>query len=123
MSRPEGTRSRDGRLGQFKRGPFTMAQRVGVRIVPVTITGVTDAMPPFAMAPLRKVSNHGNTAVSRVCTHCCIPESLVPYTRRRIEVDLPRLGWILGCEGCFELDGVCRATAVLVSGLRIRIPD
>lgn len=32
-----------------------MAQRVGVRIVPVTITGVTDAMPPFAMAPLRKV--------------------------------------------------------------------
>lgn len=55
LDRSEGTRSRDGRLGQFKRGPFTMAQRAGVRIVPVTITGVTDAMPPFAMAPLRKV--------------------------------------------------------------------
>ncbi|CAN0473811.1 unnamed protein product, partial [Hapterophycus canaliculatus] len=51
---PEGTRSRDGKLGQFKRGPFTMAQQAGARIVPVTITGVTEAMPPFAMAPLRK---------------------------------------------------------------------
>eukprot|EP00752_Nemacystus_decipiens_P009208 g8224.t1 len=57
MTFPEGTRSRDGRLGQFKRGPFTMAQRAGVRVVPVTITGVTDAMPPFAMAPLRKPRN------------------------------------------------------------------
>eukprot|EP00903_Cladosiphon_okamuranus_P011762 g11056.t1 len=57
MTFPEGTRSRDGRLGQFKRGPFTMAKRAGVRIVPVTITGVTDSMPPFAMAPLRKPRN------------------------------------------------------------------
>ena len=51
----EGTRSQDGRLGEFKRGPFTMAQKAGVRIVPVTITGVMKAMPPFALAPLAKV--------------------------------------------------------------------
>ncbi|CAM9970114.1 unnamed protein product [Ascophyllum nodosum] len=51
---PEGTRSQDGRLGEFKRGPFTMAQKAGVRIVPVTITGVMKAMPPFALAPLAK---------------------------------------------------------------------
>ncbi|CAM9136592.1 unnamed protein product [Scytosiphon promiscuus] len=57
MTFPEGTRSRDGRLGQFKRGPFTMAQQAGARVVPVTITGVTEAMPPFAMAPLRKPRN------------------------------------------------------------------
>ncbi|CAM9173431.1 unnamed protein product [Ectocarpus sp. 4 AP-2014] len=57
MTFPEGTRSRDGRLGKFKRGPFTMAQQAGVRVVPVTITGVTEAMPPFAMAPLRKPRN------------------------------------------------------------------
>ncbi|CAM9505655.1 unnamed protein product [Pylaiella littoralis] len=67
MTFPEGTRSRDGRLGQFKRGPFTMAQRVGVPIVPVTITGVTDAMPPFAMAPLRKPRN------VRLVVHPAIP--------------------------------------------------
>lgn len=56
----EGTRSRDGRLGEFKRGPFTMAQRAGVRIVPVTIMGVAKAMPFFAMAPLCKVSERAS---------------------------------------------------------------
>lgn len=51
----EGTRSKDGRLGEFKRGPFTMAKQAGVTVVPVTITGVAKAMPPFALAPLHKV--------------------------------------------------------------------
>lgn len=48
---PEGTRSKDGRLGQFKKGPFTMAQRAGVRVVPVTIVGTHLFQPPGAFVP------------------------------------------------------------------------
>ena len=36
---PEGTRSKDGRLGEFKRGAFTMAVRSGRAIVPMSILG------------------------------------------------------------------------------------
>jgi len=36
---PEGTRSADGRLIPFKRGPFHLAMESGVPIVPVTIAG------------------------------------------------------------------------------------
>lgn len=36
---PEGTRSRDGRLRDFKRGGFNLALRAGCDIVPVTIEG------------------------------------------------------------------------------------
>jgi 1-acyl-sn-glycerol-3-phosphate acyltransferase len=36
---PEGTRSRDGRLGRFKRGAFHLALDAGVPVVPVAISG------------------------------------------------------------------------------------
>ena len=36
---PEGTRSRDGQLGDFKKGVFIMAIKAGVPILPVTILG------------------------------------------------------------------------------------
>jgi 1-acyl-sn-glycerol-3-phosphate acyltransferase len=32
---PEGTRSKDGKLSSFKKDPFTMAARAGVRLVPI----------------------------------------------------------------------------------------
>jgi 1-acyl-sn-glycerol-3-phosphate acyltransferase len=36
---PEGTRSRDGRLGRFKRGGFQLAAEMALPIVPMTIDG------------------------------------------------------------------------------------
>lgn len=36
---PEGTRSRDGRLGPFKKGPFHLAVDAGLRVLPATIVG------------------------------------------------------------------------------------
>lgn len=36
---PEGTRSQDGKLGQFKKGAFTLAAMLKVPVVPVTIDG------------------------------------------------------------------------------------
>ena len=42
---PEGTRSNDGKLGEFKRGAFLLASRSGKEIVPVTIIGSSKLLP------------------------------------------------------------------------------
>jgi len=42
---PEGTRSPDGRLTSFKKGPFFLAQRTGAPIIPVAIAGTQCLMP------------------------------------------------------------------------------
>jgi 1-acyl-sn-glycerol-3-phosphate acyltransferase len=36
---PEGTRSRNGRVQPFKKGPFVVAQEAGVPVIPVAISG------------------------------------------------------------------------------------
>jgi 1-acyl-sn-glycerol-3-phosphate acyltransferase len=45
---PEGTRSPNGRLLPFKKGPFYLATDSDVPIVPVTITGTEKLMPKGA---------------------------------------------------------------------------
>lgn len=42
---PEGTRSPDGRLLPFKKGPFHLAAETGFPIVPVTILGTQEMLP------------------------------------------------------------------------------
>lgn len=43
---PEGTRSRSGRLQNFKKGVFVMAIRAGAPIVPVSVSGANKVMRP-----------------------------------------------------------------------------
>jgi 1-acyl-sn-glycerol-3-phosphate acyltransferase len=43
---PEGTRSRDGKLLPFKKGPFHLAMESGVPVVPMTILNSYELMPP-----------------------------------------------------------------------------
>lgn len=43
---PEGTRSKDGRIHAFKKGPFALAVEAGVPIVPVVIEGSRHVMHP-----------------------------------------------------------------------------
>jgi 1-acyl-sn-glycerol-3-phosphate acyltransferase len=50
---PEGTRSRDGRLGGFKKGVFIMAIKAQIPIIPVTILDSDKILPPkkYAIRP------------------------------------------------------------------------
>jgi len=42
---PEGTRSRDGRIGKLKKGGFHLARATGAPIVPVAVKGTIDILP------------------------------------------------------------------------------
>jgi 1-acyl-sn-glycerol-3-phosphate acyltransferase len=55
MAFPEGTRSRDGRLQDFKKGLFVMAIKAGALVVPVSVSGARHVMPKgrFAIHPGR----------------------------------------------------------------------
>ena len=48
---PEGTRTPDGRLQEFKHGAFKIAMRAGVSIVPVSIRGTFKLLPKTTLAP------------------------------------------------------------------------
>jgi 1-acyl-sn-glycerol-3-phosphate acyltransferase len=48
---PEGTRTPDGRLQEFKSGAFKIAMRAGVPIVPVAIRGTFALLPKTTLAP------------------------------------------------------------------------
>lgn len=50
---PEGTRSRDGNLQEFRRGGFFLAHLAGAPVVPVSVRGAFDLMPRHRWIPRR----------------------------------------------------------------------
>jgi 1-acyl-sn-glycerol-3-phosphate acyltransferase len=87
---PEGTRSRDGNLGEFKKGVFIMAIKAQVPIMPVTILGSAKIQPPgsYAAHPGRiKVIFHD--AIPTVGMGIEDRNRLVQLTRNAIASDLP----------------------------------
>jgi 1-acyl-sn-glycerol-3-phosphate acyltransferase len=84
---PEGTRSRDGRLSAFKKGPFFLAQQTSAPIVPVAISGTQRMMRKgsVAIAPgvasvrlLRPIdpANYPNRESLMQAVHSAIAEAL-----------------------------------------------
>lgn len=58
---PEGTRSRTGQMGKFKKGAFHLAFEAGVKIVPVYVEGTRKIWPAekFSISPGEVVVNIG----------------------------------------------------------------
>lgn len=54
MAFPEGKRSHDGRLMDFKGGIFSMAVKAGVPIVPISISNTHAIMPGTALFPVQR---------------------------------------------------------------------
>ncbi len=50
ISFPEGTRSKDGEIGMFRRGSFALAQQAEVDVVPLYIKGTRPLNPPGSMS-------------------------------------------------------------------------
>jgi len=46
---PEGTRTKDGRIGKFKKGGFNLATKAGVPIIPLATVGGWDVLPKVAL--------------------------------------------------------------------------
>ena len=47
---PEGTRSRNGRLGPFKKGGFHLARNTATDILPIAINGTINVLPPNTLS-------------------------------------------------------------------------
>ncbi|KAF3451193.1 hypothetical protein FNV43_RR07286 [Rhamnella rubrinervis] len=56
---PEGTRSKDGKLGAFKKGAFSVAAKTKVPVVPITLIGTGKLMP----AGMEGILNSGSVKV------------------------------------------------------------
>ncbi|MDE6332147.1 MAG: 1-acyl-sn-glycerol-3-phosphate acyltransferase, partial [Muribaculaceae bacterium] len=46
---PEGSRTKDGHIHAFRRGAYMLAMEFGLPVVPVTVDGAFDVLPPDAM--------------------------------------------------------------------------
>jgi 1-acyl-sn-glycerol-3-phosphate acyltransferase len=67
---PEGTRSLDGKIGQFKQGSFLLAQQAGVEIVPIAIRNTSRLLPKHTL-----MVTHG-TAYLTICDPITVDESM-----------------------------------------------
>jgi len=81
---PEGTRTRTGQLGPFKKGGFAMALEAGVPIVPLATVGGFKTLPPGA---LRLRSGRYTILVGHPVDPTAFPDrdSLMREVRRNIE--------------------------------------
>lgn len=88
---PEGTRSEDGRMGEFKRGAFKMAMSTGAPIVPISISSTNILNPkdfvfpilPGRMVPVRSYVHDPVETVGRE------EEDVIEEVRRVLNSRLP----------------------------------
>ncbi len=85
---PEGTRSRDGRLLPFKKGPFVMAIKAQAPIVPVSVSGASKIM--------RKGQSAIHPGVLRLTFHDPIPTKGFSLDDRDLLSELVRTAIISG---------------------------
>jgi 1-acyl-sn-glycerol-3-phosphate acyltransferase len=74
---PEGTRTRTGRVGPFRKGIFYLARDLGVPVVPVAVTGAFDMMRPGSL-----VIRPGN----QITVHCEKPVEMAGASDAEVPV-------------------------------------
>ncbi|GAV83210.1 Acyltransferase domain-containing protein [Cephalotus follicularis] len=86
---PEGTRSKDGKLGNFKKGAFSIAAKARVPVIPMTLIGTGKIMP----AGMEGILNMGSV---KVIIHKPIegsdPEVMCNEARNKIALALNHQG-------------------------------
>jgi 1-acyl-sn-glycerol-3-phosphate acyltransferase len=82
---PEGTRTLDGKLGPFKKGPFHVALNTGVTLVPVGIVGAFAAKPKndWRLRPGVLTVRYGTPIPHREYAHMTV-EELRDFVRAKI---------------------------------------
>jgi 1-acyl-sn-glycerol-3-phosphate acyltransferase len=86
---PEGTRSRDGKLLPFKKGPFHLAMESGVEVLPVSISGTERMWPKGSFAITGGVATvvfHPPVSPKQFANR----EELTEAVRKKIESGLPQ---------------------------------
>jgi 1-acyl-sn-glycerol-3-phosphate acyltransferase len=90
---PEGTRSPDGRLQAFKDGAFRLAHEVGCPVVPIVVTGTSEALPKNGLVlrsrmeatvrvlPAIPAAGHATAASLRAAARAAIVAELPPEHR------------------------------------------
>ena len=97
---PEGLRTTDGEIGEFKKGFGVLARETGARLVPVAIEGAHEAWPSTATYPR------------------CHPIRVRFGTPLRVE-DLEKEGLAMGAEDPY--DAICVAARKALAGLKERL--
>jgi 1-acyl-sn-glycerol-3-phosphate acyltransferase len=72
---PEGTRSRSGGLGRVRRGAAVLAERHKLPVVPIRVSGTSEAMPPGRFWPKRL---HGKIMSKRHKVEVCFGDPITP---------------------------------------------
>jgi 1-acyl-sn-glycerol-3-phosphate acyltransferase len=90
---PEGTRSRDGKVQEFKPGFVTLVRRSGAPVYPVGVAGTHEAMPRGAWFVRPR-------AVRIVYGEPISPEELAPYSEKGREAELVELvrSRVIACQ-------------------------
>lgn len=85
----EGTRSVDGRLQPFKRGPFKMALDAGVDVIPLAIRDLHRWHPSSAIMPLGRPRDVELMILPRVTTPGKTPEQILEECHSAVNDALP----------------------------------
>lgn len=85
----EGTRSLDGKLSAFKRGPFKMAIESGVDVVPVALKDLHRWHPPAALMPLARPRNVEIQVLPRISTKDKTAEAVLDECYKAVNDALP----------------------------------
>lgn len=120
---PEGTRTRDGRLGEFHGGFVTLARRSGAAILPAAIEGAFDAWPRHCILPkLGEIHVRYGSLLSPEAIAKMSDQQVLAEVRQRIELCLrqlrehPNLARLQHRNTLRQLSDNCPAPEALLSG-------